>query len=302
MTPERGSGLGRSLIEPLRHRGFRSLLLFHPLWTFGAALSDPFFNVFMIRDLQVSYATIGILNVIVLAVGVLGYRVWGAVVASFGSKPVLQLLLVPRFLLPFVWVFLTPSNAAFLLPVIMAVNGFVFSGLTVAISTLLLGTVPEGSSRPSFFAAWAFANALVIFGASATGAGLSSILSGTTIQLAGITIGSIKLTFACSGFLLIIPLGLLPTVTDVRAKPLAHLFGQARRGNTLSFAYNAFFFSWMRQADRRAGTLRKMARSKSPIALKRLIEGVSDADPTIGSGTLAWRYRGWRRWAAIARR
>jgi hypothetical protein len=269
----------RALVAPLKHRPFRRLLIFYLVWVVAVLIADPFYSVFMIRDLQMSYATIGALNSVVLAVGIVGYRLWGNVVERYGARPVLQLLMVPRFVLPLIWVVLTPRNHQAVLPVIMVINGLVFSGLTVAVNTLLFGSIPVGSEAAVFFATWAFTNSVVNSAATAIGGLLAGLLSTTTVVVAGITLNNIKILFVVSSALMVIPLFLLRAVPDTRAKTVMYLLGQMLRGNPLSFVYNSFVFSRLRGAKARA--VRAMGRSRSPMAVDRLVHTLDDADPEV---------------------
>ena len=273
--------LGRSLASPLRNRAFRRLLIYYGSWAFGAIIADPFYSVFMLRDLEQSFAVVGVLNFMVLAVGVLGYRFWGSMCARFGSKMVLALLMVPRALLPLVWAAMVPENATVMLSVVMVLNGIVYSGLTVAINALLFGTVPNSPDRPGYFAAWAFVNSIIAFSASAVGGLLSRVFAGVSFEIAGMTVSHIRLVFVASSVLLIPSVFLLRGVTDSHARPVAEFFGQVRRGNAFSYAYNLFAMSLMRQATRRARALRRLGRSGSPFALDRLVGALDDALPEI---------------------
>ena len=271
----------QAIVGPLKHMQFRRLLAFYLSWAFATLVAEPFYNVLMIQDLGVSYSAIAVYYAVVLGVGVLGYRVWGTVVERFGGKPVLQLLMVPRFLLPLSWIFLTAGNHHYLLPIIMVVNGFVFSGLTVAVNTLLFGTVPQGPERSAFFANWAFSTSVLSFIALGIGSLLASVLATHVVVIAGLQLDSIRIIFAVAGVLLVVPLFLLPGVTDVRATPVANLLGQVRRGNPLAFVYNAFLLSWVKESRQRARAIRRMGKSRSPMAIEQLIQAMEDVSPEV---------------------
>ncbi len=272
---------GRALVTPFKDAKFRRLLIFYCIWVFGILLAEPFYSVFMIRDLEVSYAAIGILNGITLAVGVVGYRLWGGVIERFGSKPVLQLLLIPRLVLPFVWTWLTPQNNGVLLPIIMVTNGLVFSGLTVAVNTLLFGTIPERSDRSTYFAAWAVVPGLINAAATALGGLIARLLEGYHFDAGPIHLTNIKIIFLISSVLLVAPVIYVRIVDDTAAKPVNYLLGQMLRGNPLAFVYNAFVLSWTRGAKVRARAVRALGRSKSPMAVDRLVKAMDDLDPEV---------------------
>ena len=275
---EEDLSFNRTLTVPIADRRFRRLLVFYLAWVFAVLIADPFYNVFMIRHLGISYASIGALNAVVLGVGIAGYSLWGMVAGKFGSKPVLQLLIIPRLFLPFIWVLLTPANAGVLLVVIMTLNGLVFSGLTVAINTLLFGVVPARGNRAAYFAVWAFSSSLVNATATAVGGLVIRNLSEVTLRFLGQDIAGIRLTFVLSGLLMVIPVILVRWVTETEAKPVRHIMGQVMRGNPVGFVYNAFLFSRSLGSRTRARAARAMGRSRNPMAVEQLARAMDDLD------------------------
>ena len=279
--PEGAITFDHSLVTPLRNRQFRKLLIYFFALVFSLLISEPFYNVFMIRDLGIGYTTIGVYNAIVLGVGIVGYWIFGTAAGKFGCKPILQLLMVPRLLLPLIWIFVSPGNYRLILPFIMASNGIVFSGLTVAINTLLFGSVSEEADRAGFFAIWAFGTSLFTALATAVGGLIVRNTASLSLVVAGVDVGGIKLTFAVSGLLMIFPLLLLHLVTETEAKPVRHILGQVLRGNPVAFVYNSFVFSRNRRSRTRARAIRGMAKSRNPMAVERLASAIGDLDPSV---------------------
>ncbi|MBT3272657.1 MAG: hypothetical protein HN368_05855, partial [Spirochaetales bacterium] len=273
--------LSRALAAPFRNQAFRRLFAFLLVLTFGGLVAEPFYNVFMIRDLGVRYSTIAVLNAINLGSGILGYWMWGVIAARFGNKPILQLLMVPRLLLPFLWILLTPANQGVVLVLIMIFTGITYSGITVAINTLLFGGLAEVKDRSPYFAIWSLGSALVVSLATASGGVLTRITSSLDVTVLGLQFDNIRLMFTISGFLLILPIFVLRRVHDTEAKPVTHLLGQVFRGNPLSFVYNSFVYSRTRQNRSRARAARNMGKSKSPMAVDSLARAMDDADPGV---------------------
>ena len=108
-TDEQGARL-RDLIQPFHDANFRRAALFYGRWTFGIGLAGPLYSVFMLDRLQISYTEISIFNALFLLISIGGYRVWAGLIDRFGSKPVLQILMVPACLLPFIWAFNQPGS------------------------------------------------------------------------------------------------------------------------------------------------------------------------------------------------
>ena len=273
--------LSRTLVVPFRNESFRNLLIFTLLLTFGGLVAEPFFNVFMIRDLGVSYATIAILNAIALGTSILGYWGWGKLATRFGNKPVIQLLAVPRFLIPLFWVFLTPANSVTLLVLIVVMIGFTYSGITVAINTLLFGILAGMKDRSAYFAIWSLSSAIIVSLATALGGLLTRITASIGGSILGFQFTNIRMMFVISSALLVIPVLFLRRVHDTEAKPVIHLLGKVFRGNPLSFAYNSFVYYRTGQNQSRVKATRNMGKSKSPMAVDHLARAMDDVNPAV---------------------
>lgn len=122
---------------------FRKGILFNGSWAFAVGLAGPLYGVYMLEDLGISYTEISVFNAAFMVMSIVGYRSWATLVDRFGSKPVLQILLIPAALTPILWVF-TASGAYYLVPVALLVCEFIFSGIAVAITPLQYGLMPEG--------------------------------------------------------------------------------------------------------------------------------------------------------------
>ena len=63
----------------------------------------------MLDYLGLSYTTISIFNAVFMVTSIAGYRLWASLIDRFGSKPVLQILMLPATFLPVVWVLNAPG-------------------------------------------------------------------------------------------------------------------------------------------------------------------------------------------------
>ena len=79
---------------------------------------------------------------------IVAYQFWGHVIDAFGAKRVLQLGMVPRAMMPFIWALVTPVNYWWLLPALMVLSGLTFSAVTVAFNALLYDIVPADQRKP----------------------------------------------------------------------------------------------------------------------------------------------------------
>jgi MFS family permease len=276
---ESGNQTG-NLLLPFRNRDFRNLLIFFWVWNFAWSIGSPFYSVFMLKTLQISYSTVAILTSLFMAAMVLGSQLLSGLVDRYGSKAMLQILAIPSMLTPVFWALNRPDFYWFI-PLAMVLNGLIFSGMLIAVNALLYATVPDKGNRTAYFAGWSCAIFLAYAVAPLFGSALVEWLRPIHYSLWGYDIGNLQLVFLISGCLMVLPNIMLRTVKDNKGTTSRELLGQVGRGNLVGYLYNALVFDWARNDDNRARAIRKMGRSRSPMALDQLIQALNDANPDV---------------------
>lgn len=270
-----------SFRAPFRDRAFRALLVFFLLWNFAHALSAPFYSVFMLKTLGISYTTIAILTSLHMGAMMLGSSFLGSLVDRFGSKPMLQILVPPMVLTPFFWIFNTPDNYV-LIPVAMVLNGFLFSGILVAVNALLFGMVTEeGRDRASYFASWSSAVNVAYVVAPFVGSALVEALESVRFEALGYPIVNIQLIFGTSAVIMCLPVLLLRRVSDAKETTAGALLAQVGRGNLLAYVHSSMVYGRAASEGSRARAAGRMGRSRSPMALDTLIRALDDPSPEV---------------------
>ena len=210
--PHRGRAL-QQLLEPFKNLSFRRALLFYGVLQCVLGLADPFYSVFMLDRLGLSYTAISIYNMIAMAASVIGYRLWAHLVDRYGSKSIFPFILVPKIAVPLIWAANSPSQHL-LAPVAMVLDGFLSAGISVAITPLLYGLLPSGDQRPTYLGCWSAALSLS-YSVSTFGAGLLAAgLAGLDRVVWGIPVGNLQVMFALSALLQVVPLFLLRGLED----------------------------------------------------------------------------------------
>lgn len=277
-TPE--SGQRSNLRAPFRNRRFRRLLAFFWTWNFAWVLASPFYNVFMLKTLGIDYATVAVLNSLFMGGMVVGAKVVGGLADRYGSKAVLQILIVPSLLTPLLWTLNRPDNY-YLLPVALGINGVIFAGSMVSVNALLYGIVPRGRDRTAYFAGWSCSLLLANAIAPLVGSTLVKAFASVRFTLLGYPVGSLQIVFLVSAVGMIVPNILLRAVEDRKQTTPRELIGRIGRGNLFSYLYGALVYDWTQSDRTRARATRRMGRSKSPMALDRLIRALEDASPEV---------------------
>ena len=268
------------LVEPFRDVNFLRAVLFYGLWTLSLGLAGPLYSVFMLDKLQISYTEISIFNAFFMATSIAGYRIWAGLIDRFGSKAVLQIMVVPSTLVPFVWIFNVPDSY-YLVPVALVLSGVFFSGIGVAISPLVYSLLPKGEKRTLYLASWSVAVNLMGALGPFLGSLLAYQLQDVHLELMGFPITNLQIIFAISAGARIVPILLLRGVHNTKDTSSRELISQIRRGNLLSYAYNTALFNIANREQTRARAAEALGKSGNPLAIEQLVQALADASPRV---------------------
>ena len=125
-------------VRRFRESNFLKFVVFSGSLTFATYLSAPFFAVFMLRDLQLSYVTYMALQVCAALAGLIALPLWGRHADLVGNVRVLRLSAFLAALIPIFWIF--SQHAAYLMLVQM-LSGFVWSGVTLSAGNFIYDAV-----------------------------------------------------------------------------------------------------------------------------------------------------------------
>jgi MFS family permease len=98
-----------NMFEPFKNKSFKPLLTFGMVFSFATYVVSPFFIVFMLNDLGMSYFVVSIYLVIYLVARIFGLKIFGKIVDQYGSRPSLVIGTTIKCLTPFAFIFLTNS-------------------------------------------------------------------------------------------------------------------------------------------------------------------------------------------------
>jgi predicted MFS family arabinose efflux permease len=106
-----------------------------------AALSDPFFTVYALRQIGVTKAEVGTFVIVLGIVGPLSNAVWQRLAVRFGSRRTIRYALAFSILAPLTAI-LMPKGAGLLFALVFACSGIANAGLNIANPNYLLGVAP----------------------------------------------------------------------------------------------------------------------------------------------------------------
>jgi MFS family permease len=152
-------------LRRFRESNFLKFVVFSGCLTFATYLAAPFFAVFMLRDLQLSYLTYMALQVGSALAALIALPLWGKHADLVGNVRVLRLSSFLAALIPMFWLF--SHNPAYLM-LVQIFSGFSWSGVTLSAGNFIYDAVTP-QKRVRCIAYFNVINGLALFLGSSLG-------------------------------------------------------------------------------------------------------------------------------------
>jgi MFS family permease len=221
LVPRPALSLRLTLLGPLKEPQFSKLILFLSVWFLTGTLASPFYLVHLIKNLNFTFAAIGVYSMIGGVIGTLFQLFWGRVIDRFGSRPVTVFNFALVGVMPLLWLFATPS---FRLPVWgdALLNGVVWTGGSLGLWNLLLDLADDPSHRESYFAIYSVVTGLGAFLASFLSGVIAQALHTFHLTLFGLHFVNYDVLFLAAGLSRFACLPLLLRVHERGSKSVGH--------------------------------------------------------------------------------
>ncbi len=207
-----------SLITTWQHLVLRRYLIFRSAWMFAVGLVAPYYTVYMLQNLKMSFTEVFFLQNLGMAVGLLSLPWWGRVIERYGCSRIMWWISWFKVLYVVAWAFVTPGQAFWPLAALHA-SLLVDAGLNLASGNLLMNLMPEhNASNVGYFSVFTAVTSLV----SAIGPFLAGLLIGLLAHnqtvFGGMSLGALQLMFLLSAVLRVLALGLYRGFKDVGSR------------------------------------------------------------------------------------
>lgn len=248
----------KMLLEVFRNRPFLRIVLFYTVFFFGVNVAAPFYNVYMIEYLRMSFTEITLFTQIISNVmTVLVVTRWGRMMDRYGCKPMLRLSCIVCCVSVLPWVFATPQ-ATYCVLLSNVMSGIFWPGLDLCQQNLYLGQSPR-THRSMYVAVYfAFVN---LFGVALGNAVGGYLMQDAFVRLATRGFSFLGMPLTHNSQFVFLLTSLLRTVATVLLIPLIQEEGAWTLRATLRDAWR----EWkrdvgLRHAQIRAYRQRKQAR------------------------------------------
>lgn len=133
--------------DPIKDANFRRLLVFLAFWSFAVNMAGPFFVIYMLQRIGISFSLVTLLTVTSLVANLLFLKIWGKLADRYSCKSVLAAS-GPLFLVSVLaWCFTTMPERYFLtvpiLFMIHALSGIGLAGVNISAAGIALKLSPN---------------------------------------------------------------------------------------------------------------------------------------------------------------
>ncbi|MDR1569917.1 MAG: MFS transporter [Oscillospiraceae bacterium] len=240
----RQPSLPRMIASVWKHRDFRNITLMMLFWGFAVNIAAPFYNVYMIEVVKMSYTQITLINQVlpnVIAVFIIAW--WGRQMDDYGNKPVMQTTGLFTMIYPLLWLF-TGANVFWMLIALNLLSGLLSNAFDLGAQNLYLNAAPD-TNRSMFISVY-FACTQLLGNAVSSAVGgwllqnVTPLMERWNWKLFGLPMTRYHYIFLFSGILrMAMILFMLPVVREDGSQPMRALLADSSRGIYSSFARGA---------------------------------------------------------------
>jgi MFS family permease len=182
----------------LKSTGAIGFSVYVALMNAAVGISSPFFTVYMLRDLELSYFEFMVLSGTSVLAQFLMLTTWGRIADVYGNRLILMVTSVSLPFVPSLWLL---SDAFWALLLFQALSGLSWSGFTLSAGNLLYELVPQ-TRRAAYVAFHNVGTAMGVFAGAMLGALLEGVLPPRTVLFGeSSTLSNLLYLFILSGLL-----------------------------------------------------------------------------------------------------
>lgn len=217
----------QTLMEPLKHKDFRSFLIFISSRSAALLCAAAFMQIYLLKVLQIDVWKLSLIWAFAGMGMILSSKKWGKTADRLGQKPIIIFCTMLKPIITVVFIFLTAENTIWLLPLFFLFDGFWNAGNEIAINGYMLKVSPR-KNRSMFIAA--------VIALSGICGGIAAIIAGIFLKsisdlswnFAGKVWNNYQILFLLSFIFRIICIFLAIKIKEPASKSTLHIFNDIR--------------------------------------------------------------------------
>jgi hypothetical protein len=188
------------LTMPIKDKKFRKVIILNVIWNLSAQIAIPFFSVYMVTGLSLSYTFIMAMGIIISSVQAMSAKIWGRISDKVGWEFTTITSIGMIGLCHITWVFVNPNTYFLLIPIIQVVAGIAWAGINLSLFNIQFMYAPQ-AGRTVYIGFNAALAGLAGFFSALFGAYLVGVLSGFKLDIGVTVLDNMLFIFGFSGTL-----------------------------------------------------------------------------------------------------
>ncbi len=188
-------------LKPIKDKGFRVIIILFLLWNIGLQIAGPFFAVYMVTGLKLSYSYIMIMGVLSSVARIFMVPYWGKLADNKSwitcTKYSIGLLAIVHT----IWFFVNHTTAFVMVPALHILSGIAWGGINMALFNIQFIFSPR-EGRTIYLGANAAYGGLLGFLSTIAGSAVLGRLQGNYFNISFFSFGNMQILFAMSGILI----------------------------------------------------------------------------------------------------
>ena len=191
------------LLKPIKDKNFRVIIILFVLWNIGLQISGPFFAVYMVTGLKLSYSNIMIMGVLSSIARIFMVPYWGKLADNNSWVTCTKYSIGLLAIIHTTWFFVNHTTAWIMVPILQILSGIAWGGINMAMFNIQFIFSPK-EGRTIYLGVNAACGGVLGFLSTIIGSSILGMLQGGSFAISSFRIGNMQILFAMSGMLLIV--------------------------------------------------------------------------------------------------
>lgn len=193
----------KSLISiPLKDKHFRKVVILNIVWNLSVQFALPFFSVYMVNGLKLSYTYIMVIGIILSCVQSYSARIWGKVSERKGWEFTTVASMAALGIVHIAWIFINQNTYLFIIPFVQVLAGIGWAGVNLSLFNIQFKYAPQ-EGRTVFVGFNAALAGAAGFSSALMGSLLVGVLSRVKLDIGITVLDNMLIIFGISGFMIL---------------------------------------------------------------------------------------------------
>ncbi len=187
---------------PVKDKQFRKVVILNIVWNLSVQFSLPFFSVYMVNGLKLSYTYIMIVGIILSSVQSYSARIWGKISERKSWEFTTVVSMAVMGLVHFSWIFINQNTYFFIIPFVQVLSGIGWAGVNLSLFNIQFKYAPQ-EGRTIFVGFNAALAGAAGFFSALMGSVLVGVLSKVKLDIKVTVLDNMLIIFGISGLMIL---------------------------------------------------------------------------------------------------